>query len=410
MSTAVAAPALSPTVPHPLKSLDFRLVWMGTAISLFGDQFYFVALPWLVLQLTGSGLALGTILMLAAIPRAVFMLFGGVATDRISSRKILMSTAGSRMVLVAITAALVYFRLIHLWHLYFLAFTFGIADAFALPAAQALIPTLVVPQQLPRANGLLASTSQFSSIAGPVPAGFILKVWGVAAAFIIDAISFMFVIAALFRLKDVRPPQQTARGNLWSQVGEGIQYIVKDPPMRSFMLLVAASNFAVAGPLGVGLAMLAKQRFASPSLFGILMSSLAVGTLCGVLTATFAKFQFRRGALILTFSTSLGMAMIAIGLLHSSVAIAAVLAFLGFGNGLTGVYIQSWFQLKIRPDLMGRVMSVFMLAVFGLAPFSYAAAGFMAQASLAIMFVAAGCFVLLLTLIASLNEEVRATA
>ncbi len=77
-------PAPKPAVVHPFRVRDFRLLWAGASISLFGDQFYLVALPWLVLQITGSGLALGTVLMAAAIPRAVFMLMGGAVTDRVS--------------------------------------------------------------------------------------------------------------------------------------------------------------------------------------------------------------------------------------------------------------------------------------------------------------------------------------
>src|SRR6478672_4694196 len=90
---AVPAGAVGPPVAvsvHPLRLPAFRRLWAGSAISLAGDQFYLVALPWVVLQLTGSAVAMGTILMTAAIPRAVLMLMGGALTDRLSQRRILM--------------------------------------------------------------------------------------------------------------------------------------------------------------------------------------------------------------------------------------------------------------------------------------------------------------------------------
>src|SRR6266849_1821252 len=103
-----SAPAPAPPVRHPLTLPHFRNLWIGSAISLLGDQFYLVALPWLVLQLTGSSRALGAILMTAAIPRAALMLIGGAVTDRFSARRVLLSTAASRAVLVGAVAALVW--------------------------------------------------------------------------------------------------------------------------------------------------------------------------------------------------------------------------------------------------------------------------------------------------------------
>src|SRR5690348_11430581 len=129
--------------PHPLSVTHFRNLWLGATISLLGDQFYLVALPWFGLQLTGSSLILGTLLMVAAIPRAVLMLIGGAMIDRFSARRVLMTTAGVRALLVGGVAVLVWLHHIQLWELYVLTFCFGVADAFSLPAGPTLIPTLV---------------------------------------------------------------------------------------------------------------------------------------------------------------------------------------------------------------------------------------------------------------------------
>ena len=135
--------------PHPLTVAPFRNLWIGSTISLFGDQFYLVALPWLVLQLTGSSLILGTILMASAIPRTVFMLVGGALTDRVSPRRVLLTTSVARMILIGILGALVWFDRVQLWQIYLLTVAFGIANAFSIPAAGALVPTLVKPRAAP---------------------------------------------------------------------------------------------------------------------------------------------------------------------------------------------------------------------------------------------------------------------
>src|SRR4029079_4588125 len=118
----------------------FRNLILGGTISMFGDQFYLIALPWLVLQLTGSKVALGTVLMLAAVPRAVLILMGGAISDRSSPRRIMFITAFARTILVAAIAALLWMNSIALWHVYVLSFLFGLADAFGIPALMAILP------------------------------------------------------------------------------------------------------------------------------------------------------------------------------------------------------------------------------------------------------------------------------
>src|SRR4051812_3499184 len=105
-TVSAVVPAPEAPSPHPLRDSRFRRLWAGSAISLAGDQFYLVALPWVVLQLTGSALAMGTILMTAAIPRAVLMLMGGAIADRTSPRRVLLATAAGRTVAVGAVAVL----------------------------------------------------------------------------------------------------------------------------------------------------------------------------------------------------------------------------------------------------------------------------------------------------------------
>src|ERR1700729_2873666 len=107
----------SADVRHPLFNRDFRYLWMGNTVSGCGDQFFLVALPWLILQLTGSGAVLGGIMMVEAVPRAALMLIGGAVTDRISPRKIMILTAGARALLVAALAAFIWTLHVKIWQI-----------------------------------------------------------------------------------------------------------------------------------------------------------------------------------------------------------------------------------------------------------------------------------------------------
>ena len=395
---------------HPLRNPNFRMLLTGGTISLLGDQCYLVALPWLVLQMTGSAVAMGTMLMAAAIPRAVLMLMGGALSDRISPRKIMMITATARTVYVGVIALLVWLHILRLWELYALSFLFGVADAFSFPAGQAFLPSLVKREQLVAANSVLQSTSQLTTIAGPAPAGIVIKALGIAWAFFLDAISFLFIIAALWRLPDPAPAAiVTPKRAVWPSILEGLAYVRKDIPLRSLMLLAAIINFCIAGPIGVGLAYLAKTRFGSPTAYGLLVSAAAAGGLLGSLLAGVWRVR-KRGILMTSVPVVIGLCLGALGWLSHLWMVAAILLVMGVSAGLTNVHIASWIQQRIEPAVRGRVMSVLMLAAFGLMPVSLALAGLLVAWSLQWMFALAGAALLLIAAVAALQKPVRQIA
>jgi len=409
MNTTPALPR--PPVTHPLRVRDFRLLWIGATVSLLGDQFYLVALPWLVLMLTGSGLALGTIMMAAAVPRAVFMLVGGAVTDRFSPRRILIGTAAARTLLVAAVAALAYWHVITLAHIYVLAFAFGLADAFTYPANSALIPSLVAPEQLPAANATMQGSAQASTIIGPAPAGIVVKAWGVAQAFFIDAISFLFIIAALWRLPvkpSAGPGPSRPRQSMWHAILEGLRYVWHDPPMRALILMSAALNFGISGPIMIGIASVAKLRLGSATALGTMFSCFSAGALAGMLLAGVVRRPPRLGVILLVVTAFLGLGMAVLGSMYHLWSIAIVLAAMGLGNGFVGVHFLTWLQKRVTKELLGRVMSVMMFGALGLIPISYAIAGALAQANLTMMFVASGAMVVAVALTAALTSQIKA--
>jgi MFS family permease len=396
------------TVEHPLRNSDYRLWLIGGTISLLGDQFYLVALPWLVLQQTGSAVAMGAIMMAGAIPRALLMLVGGAVSDRMSARKIMIAAAAARTICVTVIGVLVWLRILRTWELYALALAFGVADAFAVPAQTAYMPSLVKREQLVAASSISRSTAQMTTIVGPVPAGFVIKTLGVAWAFFVDAISFLFIIGALWKLPDP-PKSQTARKAMWHSIVEGIAYVGKDVPLRSLMLLATILNFCIAGPVSIGLAYLTKTRFGSPTVYGIVISAVAAGSLLGALLAGVWKIR-QRGMMILLVSLALGVCLGSIGLLGKVWSIASVLLIMGAAAGMVNIHIGAWIMQRIDVAVRGRVASVLVLASFGITLISLAVAGFLVAWSLKLMFLLAGGLMVLAAAGASFQKQVREIA
>jgi MFS family permease len=390
----------APQLLRPLRVRDFRLMFSGESISVLGDQFHFVALAWLTLQLTGSGLALGTVLMVAAIPRAAFMLLGGALSDRWSPRSLMLYSNAIRGVLVAIIAALVLTGHAALWQLYILAATFGVADALFYPAINAMLPMLVDEPTLPPANALMQGSQQLTTMIGPALAGVVVARVQTGPAFAVDAVSFAVATAAILFVVGGRRTGAggLAKGNkpgVLATVRTGLTYVWRDPPVRSLILLIAAFNFAFSGPLLVGLPFLADHVLGGGSAtFGVLLSGFGFGAVVGAVVAGSVKQVRRLGTIVLTEAIVLGVGLALIGVVPNVVTAFAVLAAMGLGAGFINVHVISWLQGRTPEEMRGRVMSLLMLGAIGLAPISYALAGAIVDLGpVALMFAVAGAIV-----------------
>jgi len=387
----------------------FRNLWLGAAVSALGDQFYLVALPWLVLQLTGSNLAVGTVLMCAAIPRAILMLGGGAVSDRIAPRRIMLATVSTRTIFVGAVGVLAWFHIIQLWHLYVLGLAFGVADAFGVPAFQAQLPQLVEREQLPSANASFQSVYQISMMVGPAPAGIVIKAFGAAWAFLIDAFSFLVILVPIHGLPRTTPaPKPRAEGKHFGHdILEGLHYVWRDSAMRALLIVMTGVNLCVSGPIIVGLAALAKFRFGTPTAFGVLISAWSGGALVGSLIAGTRKQQTHRGWTMIAASAIVSLGIAAIGLLHTELSIAILLAGVGVIGGYNNIVLISWFQQRVEHALMGRVMSVLMFGWVGLMPVSYPLAGAIAQWSIDGMFLICGLTAVGITALCAVSPSLR---
>ncbi|HEX3094109.1 MAG TPA: MFS transporter [Candidatus Angelobacter sp.] len=400
------APVLTPKPKKsPLRQRNFRLLLWGSSISLLGDQFYFIALPWLVLQQTGSAIAMGTVMMAGAIPRTALTLMGGAVSDRISPRKVMMFAACVRAILVGVIGLLIFSNRLQIWELYVLAAVFGTASAFDAPAAQAFMPSLVQPEQLVGATSILEIRTLLATVIGPAPAGFIIRALGIAWAFFIDAISFLFIIGVLLRLPDP-PATQEDKKPIFFSIWEGLQYVSKDVPLRSLMLLALGINFCLDGPIALGLAYIAKTRLGSPAMLGMMLSAVAAGTLGGAAVAGLWKIR-HRGIMILLVAFALALMLGLLGVLNGKWSFPAISFLMGMTAGMADVHISAWIMQRIDASVRGRVSSWLNLVAIGTAPFSLAVAGLLIAVSLKAMFLLAGSMLLLVTLVAATQKTVR---
>jgi MFS family permease len=392
------SPKTGPALIRPLRIRDFRLLFGGETISVLGDQFHFVALTWLALQLTGSGLVLGTVLMTAAIPRAAFMLLGGAFSDRFSPRTLMLLSNVIRGIAVGILAALVLTERAELWHLYVLAGVFGVVDAFFYPAMNTIVPMLVPERQLAPANALVQSSQQVMLLIGPAVAGAFIAIVSTGPAFAIDAASFAvaaFAIALISGGRRSAQPSDVAAPSMLQTIGEGLRAAWADKVIRSMVILIAAFNFGFTGPMSVGLAVLVDQRFGSGAAgFGLLLSAFGGGALIGAVVSGSVPRLPRLGTILMGIAIALGVGLALIGIAPTLPVALAIGGVMGILVGFINVQAIAWLQARIPEELRGRIMSLVTLGSVGLAPVSLAIAGALADVgAVTLTFVVAGAIV-----------------
>ncbi len=411
------------------RSRNFLLLWLGEAISLIGDQFHLVALPWLVLQLTGDALAMGTVLAVAAVPRAVFIVVGGAVTDRFSPRSVMLASNLARMAVVGGLTVLVFGGSVELWALYLFALAFGLADAFFFPASSAIVPRLAPKEQLHTANAIVFATAQLSLLAGPVLAGLLIAVFGndavaqsaevepelrgIALAFAVDTLTFL---ASALTLWMIRMPKTRAgdegaeEEGMLRSIYNGLQTVWRHPVMRPLLLLISGINLFFMGPFMVGIPYLSDIRFPEgAAAFGILLSAFGggalVGTVCaGALPGPTPKWLgLSLGALVLVS----GVGIILLGFAPTTLIAGIICVAMGLSNGYTSIIFVTWLQQRTADAMLGRIMSLVMLASLGLQPISMALSGALIKIDVIGFFTGAGALLIAVVVYANLNPNVR---
>jgi MFS family permease len=370
------AEAVTRRMFRSLRVRNYRLFFFGQLVSLTGTWMQQVGQDWLVLRLTDRALPLGITLALQFAPMLVLGAWAGVVADRLDKRRLLLATQAAMASLALVLGVLTATGAIRLWMVYVLALLLGCATAFDMPTRQAFVSEMVGPDRVTNAIGLNSAVFNSARVVGPAVAGVLIAAVGIAPAFLINAASYLAVIAGLLAMDPARlhrlPPVDRAEG----QVRAGLRYVWANPVLRSTIALVA-----VVGALGlnyrVALPLLARFTFGGDaSAYGALASIMAAGAVVGSLAAA------RRGrpsrALLLGSVAVFGLLSFAAAAAPTLIAEAVVLAPLGVASMTFLATANSTLQLASSPEMRGRVMALYGLVFLGSTPLGGLLGGCMA--------------------------------
>lgn len=382
----------------PLAQRNFKLLAGGQFTSTVGDYCYAVALPWLVLSAHGGPVLLGTVLACYGVPRTVLIPVGGILADKIGPRTIMLAADAARCVLVTALVVLASQRLASLPLLAPVAALLGAGEGLFLPASFAIMPALLEPDQLAAGNALSSAMVQAGSLAGPVLGGLLVASAGSAPAFAVDAATFAVSAITLALLRPARlaaaaqaPAPADDTGTAESGTAEtgtaetgtaaiaakqaGVWQLLREERLlQVIVVLCVAANLAYSGAFAVALPALAHARYSAGG-YGLLIACLGAGSVAGTLAAMRSS-RLSRPAIAACLSFLAEAAAVSLlpflGQLAGAAAATAVLAACnGFGNIIMITLIQQW-----APGyLLGRVMSLVMLAAMGTYPVSVAVTG-----------------------------------
>jgi MFS family permease len=411
--------------PNPRAALlrDRNFTWLmsGGAISALGDQFTQIALPWLVLKLTGDAVALGMAVALMGIPRAILILFGGALVDRHSPKRILMLTKHVNTLLLAMLAILVYTGQAHLPVVLALALGLSLASAFSIPAGTSMLPHAVAPQHLQAANGMMMGLRQIMMLAGPLLAGLLFALAGdgsdgpqhmrgLALAFGVDCISFALSAWTLAKVRP-RPFAPAPRQPVFKSVADGLAAVWRDTQMRACFIYWGLCACVIGGVMQVALPLLASSRLHGASALGLLMGAHGAGALLGMAASGIAgkRRAGNLGMTLLLIDGIAGVLLMPLGMITASWQGMLIIAAIGVLGGFVQVAVFTWIQQRVPRELLGRTMSLFMFIFMGLAPLAAVVAGWIAsRVTLATLFGGAGVFLAGAALLAWLFTPMRA--
>ncbi len=377
-------PAKSPGFVAVLRNRNFSLIWAGKAISNLGDQLRHIALIWLVKDLTGSALAMGTVSACALVPYLVFGMFGGALVDMVDRKKVMIISDVARAVLTLAVPALLLTGHLQFWHICVAALVLSSISAFFNPAMMATLPNLVPGEQLLAANSLNSLTSQATMIAGPALGGVIVGLAGSAPALFLDSISFVASAACVFLAKvPANPAAASAKVDAKSVLGgvsEGLRFIFDYKLLLAIVLVALGLNF-VGAPTEILMAIHVDKAWgAGAAGFGAINSAWAAGALLGTLSVGLVVSRIKREDVISGGIFFQGLVMVGLvfgtSLLHG----IAVFAVMGVLNSLVNVPTVTWAQQIIPDRVRGRVFSAIEVGCQAAVPLALALAGTAADA------------------------------
>jgi len=370
-------------IKHILRALryrNYRLFFAGQVISLVGTWMQYLAMSWLVYRLTNSPFALGVIGFASQITAFFVSPFSGVWADRWNRHRIVIVTQILAMIQAFVLAGLVLFKVVQVWHIIVLSVFLGLVNSLDMPVRQSFtIDMIKNKQDLGNAIALNSLMFNLARFIGPVVAGFVVASFGEGVCFLINGVSYIAVIIALFLMKITPLKAENNRQRIWESMKEGFIYTFGFPPMRFILVLMGLVSLVVM-PYAVLLPVFAKDVLHGNSrTLGFLMGAAGTGALAGAIfmaakkgvrglgkSISIATFMFGIGLVILSYVSSVWLSLV-------------LMVFIGFGIMVHMASSNTVLQTIVDDDKRGRVMGFYVMAFIGLTPFGSLLAGSLAS-------------------------------
>ena len=356
-------------------------MWFGHLISHAGDAVFMIALPWLMLDITGSKSLTSLVSMSAYLPAVLFGLFAGVVVDRYNRKWIMIYSDILRALLVAVIPLSLIYGFISPLLIGAITFSLSTFSAFFYPARDSLIPHIVTAEELPAANSAISVSGQMSHLLGPLFAGIGISIFGLKHLFTADAISFLFSILLISLIVgparkltiEKHPPK-------WQGIVEGLTYVNSHKGLRILLILTFVNNIFIMGPAIIGLPVFVREVLTSD--FGVL-AKLEVAMAAGMIVGSFVFWKAEKNISpisILLFGIVMdGATYTLLFIADTSFIAILVLIIHGIGIPLITVSRTTIIQAVVPDEFRGRLFSMIYMAVMGTTAISVGLTGFILE-------------------------------
>lgn len=393
---------------------NFKLLFWGETISNIGDQFTFVGLAWLVARMTGSSIAVGTVLALSGFPRAILMFVSGTVIDRFSPRTVMLISNATRFCVVILLAFLILTGKIEIWMIYTIALLFGIFDAFFIPARSSLVPHIVSKEVLGIGNTLIQGLTQLSQFIGPFLVGSLIgfieykthAYSGIGIAMVIDALTFIVSLMTLRLIKDVSFVENT-KEQFAGMLKKGLISVWQHTGLRYILVTATLVNFCIIGPFLVGMPLIAKNQLAGAYSFGFIVSAWGIGALVGYALAGFLTPKRNPSVYLLIIASLIGVFFSFFKYAQTTPQFMLVSFLSAVAAGYVMISFITIVQKNTPADMMGRTMGILIFSSIGLNPVSELIAGHIMEKYLGHVFLWSGLLIILSSLAPLFLRSVR---
>jgi DHA3 family tetracycline resistance protein-like MFS transporter len=372
---------------RPLRHRDFALMWAGLATSLLGDGIYLVAIAWQAYELSDSPLALSAVGVAWTLPMVLFLLAGGIISDRRDRRRLMVTADLLRAGVVAVAAVLSLSGAIELWHLVALVAIYGVGDALFLPSATAIVPSLVPRDEVVLANALEQLARPLTlRFGGPALGGLIVALGGPGLGFALDAVTFLVSAACVAAMRPAPAPGAVGSANraaraAMRELREGLSYVRSQAWLWATLGAAALALLAFQGPLEVLVPYRIKHELGlGAATFGAVLAAGGLGRVVGALTIGQRGLP-RRHVTVMYLSWALATAAIAgYAVANERWQLMAIAAVAGLLEGTGAIVWGTLMQTRVPRHLLGRVSSLDWMVSTALIPLSFALAGPLGEA------------------------------